>query len=410
MDKPEEKDLFETDEDESGSSIALLDASKREASRRLMEALFKNIQVAAAPKLGDLIDGHVIVRKGVYLYVDLGVYGTGIVYGREYYNAREIIKNLAPGDAIAAKVVDLENENGYVELSLQEAGQDKMWADAEEHMKNKTPLNLKVTSANKGGLVIVWQSVPGFLPVSQLTAKHYPRVEGGDKMKILNELQKFVGKTFEVTILDIDPKEDKLIFSEKNIESEELKEILGHYVVGAEIEGEVTGVVDFGVFIKIEDGLEGLAHISELDWGLVENPGDLFKVGDQVRAKIINIEAGKISLSVKALKPDPWKEFAEKYKKGDIVQGRITKINRFGAFVQVDNTLSGLVHVSEFASEKDMRDALQISSTYHFQILVLNSDEHKLSLSFINPNETKKEEAPAVTVEDATPAADPEAK
>jgi len=353
-------------------------------NRRLMETLFKAAKPITMPKVGDLVHGTVLSRRGPTMYVDLDPYGTGVVYGREFYNARDIIKQLKEGAAVTAKVVELENEEGYLELSLREAGQDKMWQEAEECMRSREPFPLRVFSANKGGLVIYWQGVQGFLPVSQLAAKHYPRVEGGDKGKILSELQKFVGETLDVIILDVDPKESKIIFSEKNVESDEMKEVLAKYKVGDIVEGEVTGVVDFGIFIRIEEGLEGLAHISELDWGLVENPSDLFEVGKRVAAKIINVEGGKISLSVKALKPDPWKDFAEKFKKGDIVKGRVRKVDRFGAFVEIEEfLLSGLAHVSEFGSEKELREALEVGKIYHFQILNLNSDERKLSLSYV---------------------------
>jgi small subunit ribosomal protein S1 len=367
------------------AGVVLLDDSRNgTASRRLMDIVFKSFPPITTPKVGELIQGTVLSRQGPYLYVDLGPYGTGIVYGREFYNARDIIKPLVAGDSITAKVVEIENEDGYTELSLREAGRDKLWHEAEECMRSKKTIPLRVFSANKGGLVIYWQSVQGFLPVSQLTAKHYPRVEGGDKGKILSELQKFVGETMEVTILDIDPKENKLIFSEKNVESEELKEVLAKYHVDDIVEGEVTGVVDFGIFIKIEEGLEGLAHISELDWGLVENPADLFSPGDMVKARVINVEGGKVSLSVKALKPDPWKDFSSKHNKGAIILGRVRKIDRFGAFVEVEEfLLSGLAHVSEFGSEKEMREVMEIDKVYHFQVLSLSVDEHKLSLSYV---------------------------
>ncbi|TSC71544.1 MAG: RNA binding S1 protein [Parcubacteria group bacterium Gr01-1014_70] len=360
------------------------DTVAQEANPRLMDTLFKSEGAIATPKLGELITGIVLSRHGPYIYVDVGPYGTGVVYGREFYNARDIIRTLKAGDTVTAKVIEIENEQGYTELSLCEAGKDKMWQEAGALMKSKTPLPLLVISANKGGLVINWQGVSGFLPVSQLTTKHYPRVEGGDKSKILSELQKFVGETLEVTILDMDPKESKLIFSEKNVESDELKEVLSKYHAGEIIEGEITGVVDFGIFIKIEEGLEGLAHISELDWGLVENPADLFAVGQRLQAKIINMEGGKVSLSVKALKPDPWKDFAGKFNKGDIVKGRVRKIDRFGVFVEVEEfLLSGLAHVSEFGSEKEMRELMELDKVYHFQILNLNPEERKLSLSFV---------------------------
>lgn len=373
-------------QEETGGSLALLDDVSHEpsVSRRLMEALFRQAIPIPTPKPGELINGVVIEREGPCLFIDIGPYGTGIIYGKEFYNARDLIKPLHTGDPVVAKVVETENEEGYTELSLREAGRDKMWQDARSLIKKKEPLSLRVFSANKGGLVLYWNGVQGFLPVSQLTAKHYPRVEGGDKTKILSELQKFVGEMLEVTILDIDPKENKLIFSEKNVETEEMREALAKYVPGNVIEGEITGVVDFGVFIKIEEGLEGLAHISELDWGLVENPADLFSVGQITKAKIINVEGGKISLSIKALKPDPWKDFSEKYRKGDIIKGKVRKIDRFGVFVEIEEfNLSGLSHISEFTSEKEMRDSLSVGGHYHFQILNLNPDERKLSLAYV---------------------------
>lgn len=389
---------------DSESNTALLEAESKDASsREAMEAFFKAAPIISTPKVGELIDGTVLARKGPYLYVDLGSYGTGVIYGREYYNARDLIKPLKSGDPLTAKVVEAENPEGYTELSLREAGRDRMWQEAEDLIKNRTPISLKVLSANKGGLVLAWQGMQGFLPVSQLTAKHYPRVEGGDKAKILTELQRFVDQTLEVTILDLAPKEGKLIFSEKSVESDELKETLARYEVGSTVKGEVTGVVDFGVFIKIEEGLEGLAHISELDWGLVENPSDLFKVGDAVEAKIIHIEGGKISLSIKALKTDPWQAFAASCNKGDIVRGKIKKIDRFGAFVDLEKyALSGLVHVSEFGSEKAMRDTLEVGTTHHFQIINISPEERKLSLSFLKEGESAPaagEQPSAETVE-----------
>src|SRR3989344_6611291 len=364
-------------------------ASRRwagEATRRLMDALFKSVGTLGAPKVGELVSGKVLSRRGPYIYIDLGACGTGVIYGREFYNARDIIKTLKTGSPVTAKVIELENEDGYTELSLCEAGKDKMWQEAEDLMKSKTPVPLFVLSANKGGLVMNWQGISGFLPVSQLTAKHYPRVEGGDKGKILSELQKFVGETLDVTILDIDPKESKLIFSEKNVESDELKEVLSKYQVGDVIEGEVTGVVDFGIFIKIEEGLEGLAHISELDWALVEDPNALFKVGEKTKAKIISVDGDKVSLSVKALKPDPWETHKEKYKKGDITSGKVLRLNKFGALVMLETGIYGLAHISEFGTEKKMREMVSPGETYVFQIVNYKPEDKKLSLSFLGKN------------------------
>ncbi len=348
----------------------------------IMEELLKS-RGKGFLKVGDIAKGTVLQKRGANLFIDLGDRGTAIVFGREYQNAKDVIKNLKPGDAIEGKVVMLENENGLMELSIKEAGADVLWKDAATLRDSGEPLELKVTDSNKGGLVLEWRGVKGFLPASQLKAAHYPKVEGGDKEKISEELKKMVGESFSVVILDIDPKEEKLIFSEKGTESEELKKIVEKYKVGDIVEGEVTGVVEFGIFIKIEEGLEGLAHISELDWALVESPAALFKVGERHKAKIIAIDGDKISLSIKALKPDPWDAGKEKHKKGDIVEAKVLRLNKFGALILLDSGIYGLAHISEFGTEKKMREMVEAGKRYVFQIVVFHPEDRKLSLSFL---------------------------
>lgn len=347
-----------------------------------MDFLFKTFSISM-PKVGDLVEGQIIEKKSSSVFVDLGPYGTGIIYGREFINSRDVLRSLRPSDVITAKIIDLANENGYIELSLKEAGQEIVWREGEELQKKRTPLNLTVIDANKGGLILEWKNIQGFLPASQLRLKHYPRVEGGDKEKILEELKKFTGTTLTVTIIGVDPQEKKLIFSEKETEAGELKEIIAKYKVGDILECEVTGVVDFGVFVKIEEGLEGLVHISELDWSLVENPNDLFKIGDKVTAQIIEIKDNKISLSTKALKPNPWLDAKEKYKKGDIVKSVVIKFNKHGALVSIEEGVAGLVHISEFGNEKKMKEKMELGKSYLFQIIVFEPDEHRLILNFL---------------------------
>src|SRR3989344_4705186 len=256
---------------------------------------------ASKPEVDSLVEGPVILVEKSSVYVDLAPFGTGIIYGREFINAKDIIKKIALGDIIKAKIVEVENEDGYTELSLKEAKQALAWNEAEKSIKAKTVINLEIKDANKGGLILEWQGIQGFLPASQLKAEHYPRVLDSDKDKILKELKKLVGQHIGVMIISTLPKEGKLIFSEKDNDPEEKKEILSKYTVGENLNCAVAGIVDFGVFLKLEDGVEGLVHISELDWGLVEDPRSMFKVGDKVKAKVNEIKAGKISLSIKAL-------------------------------------------------------------------------------------------------------------
>ena len=332
------------------------------------------------PEVGALVEGAVIAVKKSSVYVDLAPFGTGIIYGREFISAKDIIKKINLGDSIKAKVVEAENEEGYIELSLKEAKQALAWSEAEKAIKGKVVLELEVKEANKGGLILEWQGIQGFLPASQLKAEHYPRVLDSDKDKILKELKKLVGEKISVMIISILPKEGKLIFSEKDNNPEEKKEILSKYEVGDELECEIAGIVDFGVFLKLEDNLEGLVHISELDWGLVEDPRAMFKVGEKVKAKVIEIKEGKVSLSIKALKENPWKEFEGKLKKGDIIKGVVIKYNKHGALVSIKEGVAGLVHNSTFGSESKLREILELGKTYNFQITLFEPKDHKMTL------------------------------
>lgn len=337
------------------------------------------------PVLGDLVEGPVINIEKSAVYVDLAPYGTGIIFGREFMTARDIIKKINIGDVIAAKVVDTDNKDGYIELSLKEARQALIWSEAEEAIKNKKILDLPVVEANKGGLIIEWQGITGFLPASQLKTEHYPRVNDGDKDKILEELKKLVGKRISVSIISALPKEGKLIFSEKSPEQKDKEKIIGKYKVQDEVTGTVTGIVDFGIFVKIEDGLEGLVHISEVDWSLVEDLKAMFKVGQKVKVKIIEIKEGKISLSIKALKENPWVEAGKRYKKDMSVSGVVIKFNKHGALASIEEGIAGLVHVSEFGSEEKLRKNLELGKSYPFKITLFDPKEQKMALSFTGP-------------------------
>ncbi len=364
-------------------SGAEAEAANEIASRNsVMAALLADS--ANPPSTGDIVEGPVIAidKKGVF--VDLKPYGTGIIYGREYIAARDIIRKVNIGDSIAAKVVDVGNEDGYIELSLKEAKQALIWGEAEAAIKAKTVFDIAVLEANKGGLLMAWQGIQGFLPASQLKADHYPRVENGDKDKVLEELKKLVGEKLSVCIISASPKEGKLIFSEKNPESRDKEKIVSKYAVGEEIEGTVTGAVDFGIFVKIEDNLEGLVHISEIDWSLVEDPRSMFKVGEKVKVKVIEIKDGKISLSIKALKPNPWKEAEKKYKKDDVVTGIIIKFNKHGALASIEEGVAGLVHISEFGSEAKLREKLELGKSYPFKITLFDAKDQKMALSYVD--------------------------
>ncbi len=367
--------------------------------KALMEEALK-AGAAKLPKVGDVIAGTVANKESLTLYADFGALGIGIVYGREFREASDIIKKMNVGDAISAKVVELENDRGFIELSLKDAGYTLAWDDLIKKKDTGEIIEVEIREANKGGLMAEINNIPAFMPVSQLATKHYPRVDGGDKSKILMELQKFAGQKFKVKIIDVNQTDGKLIVSEKEAQDDDLKKILSIYKIGDIVEGEVSGVVNFGVFVKftpsVEAGegineLEGLVHISELDWQLIENPADTFKVGDTVKAKIISLESEKISLSIKALKNDPWENAEERFKKGDALKGTVVKLNPFGAFVRVDGDIQGLCHISEFGTDEQMRKTIEAGKAYDFYVQSVSSKEHRMGLGFGKPKQQTKE-------------------
>lgn len=225
--------------------------------------------------------------------------------------------------------------------------------------------------------------IDGFLPVSQLSAEHYPRVEGGDKSRILEMLQKFAGTLFRVKVIDVNEVDGKLIVSEKAAWAKEQAAIVSGYKENDTIEGKVTGVVDFGAFVEFGQHLEGLIHISEMAWQRVDNPRDILKPGDEVKAMIIGIDGTKISLSLKRLTDDPWKKAVERYNIGQVVTGKVLKLNPFGAFVELDNEIHGLAHISEL-SKKTIHNASEVlkdGETRNFKIISIDPDQHRLGLS-----------------------------
>jgi small subunit ribosomal protein S1 len=356
----------------------------------IKETIKKVADATTQLSVGSTVEGKVVARDRSSLFIDLGIHGTGIIFGREFYNVKEVVKNLEVGDKVFAKIVELENDEGYRELSLKDATKEISWKRLKDLRDSAQILTVRITGVNKGGLLTTLDGIQAFLPVSQLAPEHYPRVADADKQKILKELQKFIGKTLEVKILDLLAQENKLILSEKAKSEEKTKETLKNYSKGDTIEGEITGIADFGAFIKFpypveneNEQIEGLIHISELDWQLVENPVEVVKVGEIVKAQIININNNQVFLSLKSLKKNPWEEIEKEYSKGDMIKGKVTKFSTFGAFVEIAPKIRGLCHISEFESKEKMEEQMKIGETYNFQVLLIEPREHRMSLKLI---------------------------
>ncbi len=346
------------------------------------------------PQAGELIRGTVISASKAEVKLDIEGIMTGVVRGPELYEEDDDYANLKPGDEVEATVIDEENENGDLELSFRFAGQEKAWSGLRAAEKEKTPIKVKIIDANKGGLLVKYRQIAGFLPVSQLAPENYPRVNGGDKSKILEKLKSFVGQEFTVKLVTLNEKEDKIIFSEKDAWNETQKDIISKYKVGVVIEGKITAITDFGVFVSFGENLEGLIHISELAWQRIDNPNNLYKVGDKIKAEVISLDNSKIFLSAKRLIKDPWEAVGEKYKIGQIVNGKVLKINPFGLFVKLDDSIHGLAHISQLglAPKQRINEKFAIGEKLNFEIVSIEAKDHRLGLSFSDQEKTAKKE------------------
>jgi len=357
----------------------MLGLKKKLNAKSEMEDLLNDKNAPKLPKVGEVAKGNVMEIGSNIIYVDLGPAGTGAIYGCGKFEGLSMFQNLKSGDSISATVVDIENEDGYVEMSLKETSFEMVWKELEKKMEDNEIITTKILEANKGGLMVKIIGIIGFLPASQLSSDYYPRVSDGDKNKILSLLMQTVGKDMKIRIIGIDKEEGKLIVSEKATKKEKEKERISSLQIGNEIDGEISGIVNFGVFVKFGENLEGLVHISELAWKLIDDPKKFFNVGQKVNCKIIGIDDARISLSIKALEKDPWEKIDEKYKIKQKIKGEVTKINPFGAFVQLDEDIHGLAHISKLDDSEGIQN-MEVGKVYEFEIISIESTDHRLGL------------------------------
>ncbi len=358
------------------------------------------------PKVGEVVKGTILSVARNEVRIDLPGYKTGVVRGAELFEQSGELAALKADSPVEATVVELENENGDVELSFRFAGVRRLWDSLQALRTAGTQVAAEIYEANQGGLMVRVNRVPGFLPVSQLAPEHYPRVTGGEKQKILEKLRSFIGTTLNVKILDANEGEEKLIVSEKAVWEDEQRSTLERFHVGDNIEGEISAITDFGAFVKFGVGeavpeLEGLIHISEIAWQRIDHPKDVLNIGDKVKAQIIGLQGSKIFLSLKRLAEDPWKQVVTKYQVGQKVKGKIIKANPFGFFVELDPQIHGLAHVSEL-SEKPIRDPQEVAKVgdeLEWRIVSIDPESHRLGLSLkeekVEPEAKKEEPAEA---------------
>jgi len=377
------------------------------ATAHPMDAYIQKMGEFELPVPGQLVEGMVVALFKNKILVDIEGLTTGIISGREAKDSDDTIKNVQVGDPISAYVIEGENDEGYIVLSLRKANQEKTWKKFLDAYENSEVIKVKTNEANKGGLLLEVSGIKGFIPVSQLAPMHYPRVNDADANQILARLQKLIGMEFSVKIINIDKDNGKLILSERAAMEEQRRDALKQLNVGDVVKGKISGIVKFGIFVAFE-GLEGLVHISEIAWGHVKNPADYGKLGEEVEVQVIGVDGDKISLSMKRLVPDPWLEAAKKYKIGSIVEGEVNRMTPFGAFVKLNDEINGLIHVTEISEDalQDPAEVLKLGDRVKAKVIAVEPEEHRVGLSIKALTEKKKSVKKKEEVEEAIPEAE----
>ncbi len=319
----------------------------------------------SVPKKGETMTGLVTMVNRKMVLVDVGAKTEGVVADKEYEIAKEFIETIKIGDEIDVYVASDENERGQILLSLRRAMMGKLWDMLDDYLKNETEVQVKSVELNRGGMIVKWQGLRGFIPSSQ-----FGSVFAGN-------LQGLVGKAIAVKPIEVDREKNRLIFSEKHVSEAavmaERETALKAVKVGDQLEGKVTGVLNFGAFVAIHVGsvtVEGLVHISEISWEKVDDIHKYLKVGDSAQVKVMGVEegTGKLNLSIKQLKNDPWAAAGDKYPAGTTVKGKVSRSAPFGTFVNFEPGVDGLIHVSRMGSFPELTMGEEI------EVLVENVD------------------------------------
>ncbi len=370
----------------------------------LFEELFNESPEIKYPKTGEVISGTIIKIEKKNILVNVNNQFTGLVVSKEVGNTVDL-SELKSGQAIDIMVLGDSIERGLLILSLKRANQIKNLTNLAKYNESSEVINVKPTEANKWGLLVDIDGLKGFIPVSQLTPLHYPRVEGADPEKILEHLNGLVGLDFKVRVINVDENGKKIIFSEKAAIEEDRTKALKTLKEGDIVEWTVSGILSYGLFVTFA-GLEGLVHVSEIDWGHVTDPSKFAKVWMTVKVKVIGLESEKISLSIKRLKENPWDVLAKKYKLNDSITAPISRISKFGAFMDLEGWIQGLIHLSEISHGvvKDIRDHVKVGEEVTAKIINFEPNKKRIGLSLKAlqeaPKETKKVEAKKETSEE----------
>ncbi len=306
---------------------------------------------------GEVVDGVVTEINAKTIHIDIGAKMEGVVLGKEFEKQKDFIKNLKPGDKVKAYVGSIENDRGQILLSLRQAASDFAWGKYEELLKSGEKTDVKGRENNKGGLIVDAPfGLQGFVPGSQVGSSWQ------------GKLDQLVNRTIAVKVIEVDRKQNRLVFSEKQISDAEkiakAVEVIKSLKLGDAYEAEITQLVPFGLFVKIADKkgseIEGLVHISEVSWQKIDDLSSLYKLGQKIQVKIISLDGGRVQFSVKQLLTDPWDELEKKFSTDSKITGKVTKLTSFGALVQIEPGIEGLVHISKIPPEFSINEGDEI--------------------------------------------------
>lgn len=348
------------------------------------------------PKPGDVIDGKVDQVMDDAVIVNMGCKKDGILRADEVVleEGQKLSDVFKEGDDIQAKVIKSDEGEGGILLSKKRLVAVENYTELEEAMENKDVINVKLVRAVNGGVIAAYKEITGFIPMSQLSDRY---VENADE---------FLGQNVDVRVIRVDTKRNRAVFSRKTVLVEEKRkavaEIWSNLNVGDVVEGKVMRFTDYGAFIDI-GGVDGLLHISEISWGKLKHPEEVLKIGDIINVKILSLneEKGKISLGLKQTQPEPWTLVGDKYQVGDVLDGKVVQTKEYGAFVELEAGLDGLVHISEIANKRveNVSDELKVGETVKVKIMEIDPEKRRISLSIkaALPEEeaAPEEEAPA---------------
>src|SRR5947209_17659609 len=348
---------------------------------------FLNQEEASSKRLahGDIIDGVVVRVDPDEVLVDVGSKSEGVISSRELGTKEAGTPDLHAGDLIKVFVLQPENEDGNVVLSLRRARAESVWLKAQDKQTSGEPMEADVREQNKGGLIVNIMGLRGFLPTSQV-ARAYS-----------SNLEELVNQRISVKIIEVNRKRNRLIVSQKAAYDEDRarqrSELFERLKVGDVVRGKVSGLTSYGAFVNL-GGADGLIHISELSWDRIGSVADVLQVGQEVRVKVIKLdpEQARISLSMRQLSEDPWEQVTTRFRPGAIVEGEVTKIKKYGAFLQLGDGVEGLLHISELSWDhvERVEDVVQVGQPLRVKVLQADETRRRISLSLKQVEEPRE--------------------